>query len=253
MSSILSEGKRYVREIRRYGFFWALNFAIRIHLYPPIMSAYLRPRSPEELVHLGTGYGGWWIPASVLRPGAVAYCAGAGEDISFDIALHERGLRVVTIDPTPRAVAHVTAVAPESDRFTFVQVGLWDEAGEMRFYVPRDPLSDNYSIVNLQRSSEYVTAEVTPLKALLEELGDATIDILKLDIEGSEHRVIKSFLDSGIRPRVVCIEFDQPVRMRLLTESIRRLQRSGYQLARIDVWNYTFISVGDRQAVTDED
>ena len=246
MSSILSEGKRYIREIRRYGFFWALNFAIRIHLYPPIMAAYLRPHSPEDLVHLGTGYGGWWVPASVLRPGAVAYCAGAGEDISFDTALHDRGLRVVTLDPTPRAVSHVTSVAPESQRFKFLPVGLWDEAGEMRFYVPRDPLSDNYSIVNLQRSSEYVTAKVTSLKALMDDLGDTTIDILKLDIEGSEHRVIKSFLDSGIRPRVVCIEFDQPVRMRTLNGSIQRLKEAGYQLVKIDVWNYTFLSRGEQ-------
>jgi FkbM family methyltransferase len=210
------------------------------------MAAYLRPHSPEDLVHLGTGYGGWWVPASVLRPGAVAYCAGAGEDISFDTALHDRGLRVVTLDPTPRAVSHVTSVAPESERFKFLPVGLWDEAGEMRFYVPRDPLSDNYSIVNLQRSSEYVTAKVTSLKALMEDLGDTTIDILKLDIEGSEHRVIKSFLDSGIRPRVVCIEFDQPVRMRTLNGSIQRLKEAGYQLVKIDVWNYTFLSKAEQ-------
>jgi FkbM family methyltransferase len=241
VSSILSEGRRYVTEIRRYGLLWALNFAIRIHVFPPFMSAYLRPRSPEELVHLGTGYGGWWVPVSVLRPGAVAYCAGAGEDISFDTALHDRGFRVITVDPTPRAVAHVTAVSPKSDRYTFVPVGLWDEPGEMRFYVPRDPESDNYSIVNLQRSSEYVTAKVETLRSLMDEFGDAAIDILKLDIEGSEHRVIKSFLDSGIRPRVVCIEFDQPVRMRTLMQSIKNLKASGYQLVKIDVWNYTFL------------
>jgi FkbM family methyltransferase len=243
--SILSESKRYISEIRRYGFFWALNFAIRIHVFPPFMTAYLRPRSPEELVRLGSGYGGWWIPASVLRPGAVAYCAGAGEDISFDTELHDRGLRVVTIDPTPRAVSHVTKAAPQSERFAFVPVGLWDEAGEMRFYAPRDPQTDNYSIVNLQRSSEYVTARVTPLQALMEELGDTSIDILKLDIEGSEHRVIKSFVESGIRPRVVCIEFDQPVRMRTLNESIQRLKKAGYQLAKIEVWNYTFLSTAE--------
>jgi FkbM family methyltransferase len=206
------------------------------------MAAFLRPRSPEELIRLGTGYGGWWIPVSALRPGALAYCAGAGEDISFDTALHDRGLRVVTIDPTPRAVAHVTKTAPKSDRFTFVQVGLWDEPGEMRFYVPRDPSTDNYSIVNLQRSSEYVTAKVTPLQDLMNEFGDTELEILKLDIEGSEHRVIESFIASGIRPRTVCIEFDQPVRMRTLLQSIKRIKSAGYELAKIDVWNYTFVS-----------
>ena len=242
MSTILSESKRYLAEIRRYGFFWALNFAIRFHVFPPFMIAYFRPRSPEELVHLGTGYGGWWIPVSALRPGAVAYCAGAGQDISFDIALHERGLRVVTMDPTPRAVAYVTKVAPSTERFEFVQVGLWDQSGETRFYVPRDPSNENYSIVNLQRSDEYVTAKVTTLLELMKDLGDTELEILKLDIEGSEHRVIKSFLASGIRPRTVCIEFDQPVKMRTLLQSIKSIGAAGYTLAKIDVWNYTFIA-----------
>ena len=45
-----------------------------------------------------------------------------GEDISFDLALHDREMRVVTIDPMPRAVSYVEAVAPQSDRFPFVPV-----------------------------------------------------------------------------------------------------------------------------------
>jgi hypothetical protein len=72
-----------------------------------------------------------------------------------------------------------------------------------------------------------------------------------LDIEGSEHRVIESFLDSGIRPRVVCIEFDQPVRMRTLMQSIRSLQQSKYQLAKIDVWNYTFLYTTEKTGEAD--
>ena len=76
----------------------------------------------------------------------------------------------------------------------------------------------------------------------MDDFGDNDIDILKLDIEGSEHRVIRSFIDSGIRPRVVCIEFDQPIRMRTLLGSIRSLKAAGYQLVKIDVWNYTFLA-----------
>lgn len=73
-------------------------------------------------MRLGTDPCGWRLPEFILRPGAVAYCVGAGEDISFDLALHDREMRVVTIDPTPRVLSHVEAVAPQSDRFAFVPV-----------------------------------------------------------------------------------------------------------------------------------
>jgi FkbM family methyltransferase len=236
-----------LKDIRTYGVLWSLNFAFRFKVWPPLMTAYLRPDEVDGLVRLGTPYGGWWVPEAVLRPGAVAYCAGAGDDISFDIALHERGLRVITIDPTPMAIAHINAEAPRSDRFVSVPVGLWDAESELRFYAPRNPEYVSHSVMNLQRSSEYFDAAVKPLQALMNDLGDQTIDLLKLDIEGAEHRVIESFLASGIRPRVVCAEFDQPAPLRTVLQSIRRLQQSGYRLVKIDQWNYTFVAV-DEQA-----
>src|SRR5712692_3232196 len=64
--------------------------------------------SSEELLRLGTVYGGWIIPAnSGLSADSVCYSAGAGEDISFDCALIERFYcQVRVIDPTPRAITH---------------------------------------------------------------------------------------------------------------------------------------------------
>jgi FkbM family methyltransferase len=191
------------------------------------MKAYLRPSKAADLVRLGTDYGGWWLPEFILRPGAVGYCAGAGDDISFDLALHDRGMRVVTIDPTPDAASHANAVAPKSDRFAFVPVGLWDTATELRFYYPRDLANVNYSIVNLQRTSEYFTAKVKTLRELMDDLGDNHIDVLKLDIEGAEHRVIESFIADGVRPVVVCVEFDKPDPFRTALRSIRLRQQSG--------------------------
>ena len=154
--------------------------------------------------------------------------------------MHDRGMRVVTIDPTPRAVSHVKAVAPKSDRFAFVPVGLWDTVSELRFYYPRDPAIAACSVVNIQRTSEYFTAKVDTLRKLMDDLGDNHIDVLKLDIEGAEHRVIESFIADGVRPVVVCVEFDQPVPLRSVLRSIRLLQQSGYRLLRTEFWNYTF-------------
>lgn len=232
--------KSVLTKVKDNGISWFFS-SVRLHVFSRLLVYYLKPKEFETFVRLGTDYGGWWVPLSALHPGSVAYCAGAGEDISFDVALHDRGLRVVTLDPTPRAVSYVSATAPKDGCFVFVPTGIWDEATSLRFYAPRDPAHVSHSIVNHQHTEDYFVAEVRPLRMLMNELGDEEIDILKLDIEGAEHRVIESILDDGVYPRVVCVEFDQPCSIRSVIETVRRLQRSRYRLQKIDWWNYTFI------------
>lgn len=90
------------------------------HLYDSIIrrlaKRFLSPRrwirsrvqlSNPRLVRLGTEYGGWTVLADGDLFGHYAILCGAGEDISFDIALSERfGCEVIIVDPTPRAVSY---------------------------------------------------------------------------------------------------------------------------------------------------
>jgi hypothetical protein len=56
---------------------------------------------------LGTAYGGWNMLAREELAYRCAILCGAGEDISFDLALARRSnCRILIVDPTPRAVAH---------------------------------------------------------------------------------------------------------------------------------------------------
>ena len=215
--------------------------SVRRRLLPTLMTLVLRPKAPGELVRIGSEYGGWWIPGSVARPGAVAYCAGAGEDITFDSALVALGVRVTTFDPTPRSIAHVETNAPTSDLFRFVPTGWWDERTTLRFYAPADPAHVSHSVTNLQRTTTFFEADVASVHQLQAELGDDQVDIIKMDIEGAEYAVINSLLENGPRPRVLCVEFDQPTPIRRTIRAARQLHAAGYELAKIDVWNYTFI------------
>jgi FkbM family methyltransferase len=249
---LVPDGVRTLRhDVRTYGLKWWSGWVFRHQVVVPLLKAYLRPGRSAGLVRLGSELGGWWLPEFIIRPGALAYCVGAGEDISFDLALHDRGMRVVTVDPTPRAQDYVKATAPESDRFSFVPVGLWDTAEELRFYYPRDPALAACSVLNLQGSSDYFVAEVDTLRKLMDDFGDDHIDVLKVDIEGAEHRVIGSFVADGIRPTVLCVEFDQPVPIRTVLQSIRLLQQSGYRLLHIEDWNYTFVFANSHGPIED--
>lgn len=203
-----------------------------------LLRSILRPGPVDGLDRLGTDYGGWWVPREVLVPGAVAYCAGAGEDISFDVALADRGLLVRTFDPTPRAADYVRRLAPKN--VSFYPIGWWDESTTLRFYAPRNPSHVSHSALNLQGTEQFFEAPVEPVRKLMEELGDQRVEIIKMDIEGAETRVIPSLLQDGPLPMVLCVEFDQPQPLRQLLGLVRGLRAAGYTLRLIEKWNYTF-------------
>ena len=93
--------------------------------------------------------------------------------------------------------------------------------------MPRDPTHVSHSVVNLQGTEEYFEAPCRSLGSLMRELGHDRIDLLKVDIEGAEHRVVRSMLESGIHPIVVCLEIDQPVRPWTFWGTVRRIGRLG--------------------------
>jgi FkbM family methyltransferase len=195
----------------------------------------------EDLVRLGSRYGGWWVPRSVLAPGAVAYCAGAGEDITFDLALLEHGVRVTTFDPTPRSVAYVDSLRIEDERFRFIPVGWWNTDTELAVYAPHDSAHVSYSALDLQDTGESITVPVRRVATLARELGDTALDIIKMDIEGAEMAVLPDILASGPLPRVLCVEFDKVRPLRAVVSLIRRIKRTGLEPAHAEGLNVTFV------------
>jgi FkbM family methyltransferase len=164
-----------------------------------------------------------------------------GEDITFDLALHERGCTVVAIDPVPRAAAHVAAHGPRDDRFLFIPAGLAARDGVVSFYAPQDPAHVSYSMTNLQRTG---TAEELPVKSLRSIMADTSherIDILKMDIEGAEYDVLNQIIDGGPLPPVLCVEFDQPAPLTKTLWTVIRLRRRGYLVAKVERFNVTFL------------
>jgi FkbM family methyltransferase len=203
----------------------------------------------RRLERLGSAYGGWIVPTGLLPPGAVCYCVGVGEDVTFDLALVRRlGCAVFAYDPTPRAAAHVAGEVSPADRYRFVPVGVWDREETVRFYAPADPQHVSHSIVNLQRTDAYFVAPCRRLGGLMRENGHAAIDLLKLDVEGAEYRVLDSLMEDGLRIGIVCVEYDEghhPLdggfRPRI-AGSVRRLIEYGYRVVAVeDGYKYTLV------------
>lgn len=230
----------------------------------------LRDRSRQELTRLGTSYGGWTVPVAAVAPGRIAICVGAGEDISFDVELNKRGMTVFTMDPTPRAKIHVQQVldgvgggsvvaidkSPSEHydlvgfdplRFRFLELGLSDQDQVMRFWTPKNPEHVSHSIVNLQRTEDFFEARCVRLETLCSLFKISSIEILKLNIEGAEYAVLEDLIAGEIRPRVICVDFDEGYNpldggyMKRIAHTVKQMKTSGYKLLYVDCWNFLFV------------
>lgn len=207
----------------------------------------LAPRRPATYVRLGSDYGGWWVPRWALLPGNLAYCAGVGEDLTFDAELIAHGMNVVAFDPTPRSVSFVKD-ADLGPAFDFEPVGWWDSTGTQRFYAPEDPTHVSHSAVNLQKTTEYFVGRVETVASIVKRRGDGIPDVAKMDIEGAEFHVLRSMVADRILPPVLCVEFDQPAPLRSVRLAIRALQALGYRVESVEGWNVTLVKGGDSQS-----
>ena len=227
---------------------WFLNRLYRyaMTIYPGIAFRKFGVAT-ENLERLGSDYGGWFVPTHDLGPASVVYSAGIGQDISFDKALMARcGCRVYGYDPTPTSVEFIAQQFSEkslSPAFIFKPLGLWDAETQLQFFAPKTRgWTGSYSALNLQGTTvkESISVPVKRLSTLMRENGHTCIDLLKMDIEGAEYRVINEIIENKIPVRWLCIEFDQPVPFWTTNRALQRLKEVGYQLCKVDRWNFVF-------------
>lgn len=224
--------------------------AVRRRLGARIVAGVARAGGPApdglQIERLGSSYGGYWVPTALPDASWLCLSGGVGEDTTFDDELLRRfGCTIVACDPTERSAAHVAARVEVGGSFRFVPVGLWSSDTTIEFFPPADPTEVSYSAVNLQHTSNATSFPVRSIPSVLEAAGTdpapERLDLLKVDIEGSEHRVVADALARGYRPAVICLEFDQPCPVRRAITTIRTVQRAGYRLAKADGWTQTWV------------
>jgi FkbM family methyltransferase len=225
-----------------------LNKALRLlHARAPrrLWNAFGHP-GPTSLQRFGSDYGGWFAPVERIGKDWIVYSFGVGQDTTFDEALIDRfGIQVHAFDPTNAAIEHIAqrrlSSAKAREKLLFEPVGLWDIDGPVRFFEPKTRgWVGSYSALNLQGTSKYVEVPCKALTTLMRERGHDHIDMLKMDIEGAEYRVLSSILDQHVRIRWLCVEFDQPVPLQTTRSMLRRLASEGFALRHVDRWNFVF-------------
>ena len=157
----------------------------------------------------GRRWDSWQVLPERLQNGAIAYSFGIGNDASFDLALIQSyGVRVHGFDPTPESMAWVRQQQLPNE-FVFHPLGLGACDGTMKLFPPKKPGRVNFS----QEKLEYVTKAHAPIEAavarlttIMRQLGHDHLDVLKIDIEGSEFEAVPDLLTSGCSVDQLLIE-----------------------------------------------
>jgi len=156
---------------------------------------------------LGSEYGCWPAVGSVLSgDNPIVYSFGVGDDVTFDEAVIQKyGVNIYAFDPTPRSIEWIKA-RNMPDGFYFYEIGVSDHDGIESFSAPANKNHISYSSVTNQ-SLDKISLKVSKLSTILHQLGHDKLDVLKMDIEGSEYAAIKNMVDEGIKPTVLLVEF----------------------------------------------
>jgi FkbM family methyltransferase len=240
-SFLLSVGGEYPILVRRNRWLRALaRNADRAQLLAYVQAQ--RGRPSVVLSRLGGEYGGYFVPDGGMDSTSVAYSFGVGEDISFEKELiHRYRCEVHAFDPTPRAIEYTTMAIEGLSGFHFHPYGIGEVDGLARFYAPRNLRHVSYSEPNIQGTSAHLDMEVRTLQTIQEELGHERIDLLKMNIEGSELSVFEDIAKRHLDIPIIVAKLEAPVTFSRYAQTLDRLHRLGYWPVKADGSGITLV------------
>ncbi|SEQ19126.1 FkbM family methyltransferase [Neolewinella agarilytica] len=167
------------------------------------------PLANYEAEWYGNANAGFFVCPELVPENAIVYSIGTGMDISFDRSmLAKHNCKVFAFDPTPKSINWVSQQEiPEG--FTFTPLGIGDKNETTTFFLPENDAYVSGSVVGNTQvdQSKRIEVELRTLHHLAAANGHQHIDVLKMDIEGSEYQVIPEILGSGVTVGQLLLEF----------------------------------------------
>lgn len=183
----------------------------------------------------GNTYGGFYLNPELMDEKTVVYSFGIGEDLSFDNeVIKNHNCDVFGFDPTPKSINWVKKQNLHG-KFHFHEIGISNKSGIVDFYLPVNHEYVSGSVITQKNvdTRNKVPVCVKTIRDIMKELGHTHIDVLKMDIEGSEYDVIDDILNSGVPVTQMLIEFHDRFladgKLRTIS-SIKKLETNGYKI-----------------------
>jgi FkbM family methyltransferase len=157
----------------------------------------------------GSEYGGFFVCPDLLDNRSVVYSFGIGEDISFDSSIIEKfQCSVFGFDPTPKSIKWINNQhLPKC--FHFYEYGIDVVSGIVKFHLPKNPNYVSGSIIAHSNvtTEQTIDVQMKSFQDIVTENCHTKIDILKMDIEGSEYNVLEGILIADVVINQILIEF----------------------------------------------
>ncbi|MDX1948412.1 MAG: FkbM family methyltransferase [Pirellulaceae bacterium] len=190
--------------------------------------------------------GDWVVAPNLVGPESVVHSFGVGDNVAWDLAMIARfGVTVHAFDPTPASMEWVARQKLPA-QFRFHPLGISNRDGELLFYPPRRAGTTHYSQDRRGGSLPPVAGQVRRLATIARDLGHNHIDILKLDVEGSEFDAVPDLLASGIPVEQLLVEIHYHFPTRSFGQGlalIRQIKAQGYACRYVSPRGYEFAFV----------
>jgi FkbM family methyltransferase len=156
---------------------------------------------------IGGEYGGIAVCLQALPKNCLIYSFGVGEDVCFDVEMLKRtDGTIFAYDPTPKAIDFLKKT-PMPDKFFFAPYAIADGDKEMVFHMPKNPDHVSGSLAGTSNvGSSTITVTGKKVSTLMRMNGHDKIDLIKMDIEGSEFEVVEDMLKDNVNFTQLCVE-----------------------------------------------
>jgi FkbM family methyltransferase len=163
----------------------------------------------------------WTVCPENLDEKSAIISAGAGHDISFELALIQRfGCRVILLDLSPTGLATMALPQNQHPNLLFLPCALMGHDGSVTLNQPGNPAEGSFSPVVGTRAGPRV--EGVCLLSLMKKYGLGQVDLLKIDIERAEYEVMDSVLRHKLPIPQICVEYHNKVLPGIRTSSTAR-------------------------------
>jgi FkbM family methyltransferase len=171
----------------------------------------------------------------VLKNKGLVISGGVGEDIDFELDLYERyKSEILIFDPSQCAKEAIKKYGKVPIKY--YSLGLSGKKENVKFGI-----SSNGYISRGKGSKKNVEFNCESVSNIARK---REIDLLKIDIEGSEYAVIEDILKNKVRVNQIVLEFHhwfKHIPLRKTIWAIIRLRFAGYILIKKNIDDYTFV------------
>lgn len=222
---------RIFKNLKKHPFFWPIKLFLKRITGQEL---WLKKEYQIETV----SYDEWEFSPNYLGNDAIVYSLGVGDSIEFDLKIIDYYKALVfAFDPTPYAIEWLNKqIIPERLKFYPWAVSGKDGEFSMTQRVNHKGQKSEImwtELLSHEHSDKIITVPSLTISSIMKELSHQKIDLMKVDVEGTEYEIIDHLIQYNIKPKQLLVEFHHRFETKNKTmtkKAIQDLQEIGYKI-----------------------